>query len=90
MTQAELVDQLSMTVGGFNYCLYVLIDNGLVKMQNFSRSKNKSKFVCLMPMDIAEQAVITHRFLPRKTNESEALRVEIGATLLNGQKGQET
>jgi hypothetical protein len=76
-----------MTVGGFNYCFYELIDNGLVKMQNFSRSKNKSKYVCLMPMDIAEQAVITHRFLQRKMNESEALRVEIGATLLNGQKG---
>ena len=38
LTQRELAEKLGMSVGGLNYCLNAL---GLVKMQSFSRSKNK-------------------------------------------------
>ena len=47
LTQRELADKLGMSVGGLNYCLNALIDKGLVKMQNFSSSKNKFKYVYL-------------------------------------------
>ena len=40
LTQRELAEKLGMSVGGLNYCLNALIDKGLVKMQNFSNSKN--------------------------------------------------
>ncbi len=43
LTQRELAEKLGMSVGGVNYCLKALIDKGLVKMQNFSNSKNKFK-----------------------------------------------
>jgi EPS-associated MarR family transcriptional regulator len=67
LTQRELAEKLCISVGGLNYCLNALIDMGLVKMQNFSSSKNKFKYVyLLMPMSIAEKAALTTRFLSRK------------------------
>ena len=78
LTQRELADQLGMSVGGLNYCLNALIDKGLVKMQNFSSSKNKFKYVYLLtPMGIAEKVGLTTRFLSRKVEEYEALQLEI-------------
>ena len=40
LNQRELAEKLGMSVGGLSYCLNALIDKGLVKMQNFSNSKN--------------------------------------------------
>lgn len=78
LTQRELADKLGMSVGGLHYCLNALIDKGLVKMQNFSNSKNKFKYVYLLtPMGIAEKMALTTRFLSRKMEEYEALKSEI-------------
>ena len=80
LTQRELAEKLGMSVGGLNYCLNALIDKGLVKMQNFSNSKNKFKYVYLLtPMGIAEKVALTTRFLSRKMEEYEALRFEFEA-----------
>jgi EPS-associated MarR family transcriptional regulator len=78
LTQRELAEKLGMSLGGLNYCLKALIDKGYVKMQNFSNSKNKFKYVYLLtPMGIAEKVALTTRFLSRKMEEYEALRAEI-------------
>jgi EPS-associated MarR family transcriptional regulator len=78
LTQRELAEKLGMSVGGLNYCLNALIDKGLVKMQNFSNSKNKFKYVYLLtPMGIVEKAALTARFLNRKIKEYEAIQLEI-------------
>ena len=67
-----------MSVRGLNYCLNALIYKGLVKMQNFSNSKNKFKYVYLLtPMGIAEKVALTTRFLSRKLEEYEAIKLEI-------------
>ncbi len=80
LTQRELAEKLGMSVGGLNYCLNALIDKGLVKMQNFSNSKNKFKYVYLLtPLGIAEKVALTSRFLKRKMAEYDALKVEIEA-----------
>ena len=80
LTQRELADKLGMSVGGLNYCLNALIDKGFVKMANFSKSKNKFKYVYLLtPQGIAEKVALTSRFLKRKMEEYEALRAEIEA-----------
>jgi EPS-associated MarR family transcriptional regulator len=80
LTQRELAEKLGMSVGGLNYCLNALIDKGLVKMQNFSNSKNKFKYVFLLtPMGIAEKVALTTRFLSRKMEEYEAIKSEIEA-----------
>ena len=80
LTQRELADQLGMSVSGLNYCLKALIDKGFVKMQNFQNSKNKFKYVYLLtPMGIVEKLALTSRFLIRKMEEYEALKLEIQA-----------
>lgn len=56
------------------------MEKGLVKMKNFTYSKNKFGYVyVLTPSGIAEKAVIAGRFLQRKIDEYEALRAEIEA-----------
>jgi EPS-associated MarR family transcriptional regulator len=78
LTQRELAIKLGMSVGGLNYCLNALIDKGFVKMHNFSRSKNKFKYVYLLtPKGISEKITLTSKFLERKQAEYEALKAEI-------------
>ncbi len=78
LTQRELAEKIGISLGGLNYCLKALMEKGLVKMKNFSNSKNKFGYVyVLTPTGMAEKAAITHRFLQRKMDEYEALRAEI-------------
>ena len=80
LTQRELAEKLGIGVGGLNYCLNALIDKGHVKMQNFSNSKNKFKYVYLLtPMGITEKLALTNQFLSRKMAEYEAIKLEIKA-----------
>jgi EPS-associated MarR family transcriptional regulator len=80
LTQRELAERLGISVGGLNYCLKALMEKGLVKMKNFANSKNKFGYVyVLTPNGMAEKAAITHRFLKRKMNEYETLKLEIEA-----------
>ena len=80
MTQREIAEKLGISTSGLNYCLKALIDKGLVKVHNFSQSKNKFGYIyVLTPQGIAEKALLTGRFLRRKLEEFEALRVEIDA-----------
>jgi len=96
LTPRELAEMLGMSVGGLNYCLNALIDKGFVKMVNFQKSKNKFKYVYLLtPQGIAEKLPLTSRFLKRKMEEYDALKVEIEALKAevgdnqgNGQKAQ--
>ena len=80
LTQRELAEKLGISVGGLNYCLKALMEKGLVKMKNFANSKNKFGYVyVLTPTGMTEKATITHRFLRRKMDEYEALKLEIEA-----------
>jgi len=78
MTQREIAEKLGLSTSGLNYCLKALIEKGLVKVQNFSESKNKFGYVYLLtPLGFFEKANLTGRFLQRKLNEYESLRIEI-------------
>jgi EPS-associated MarR family transcriptional regulator len=80
ITQREIAQQLGMSTSGLNYCLKALIDKGLVKMHNFSQSKNKFGYIyVLTPQGMAQKALLTGRFLQRKLAEYEALQAEIAA-----------
>lgn len=51
-----------------------------MKTKNFATSKNYfGYFYVLTPTGMAEKAAITHHFLERKMDESEALKAEIEA-----------
>jgi EPS-associated MarR family transcriptional regulator len=80
MTQREIAEKLGISTSGLNYCLKALIDKGWVKVQNFSQSKNKFGYIyVLTPQGIAEKAQLTGRFLKRKMEEYDALKMEIEA-----------
>jgi EPS-associated MarR family transcriptional regulator len=78
LTQRELAQSLGISVGGVNYCLKALVDKGWVKMKKFAYSKNKFGYIYMLtPTGLAENAMITQRFLRRKMDEYEVLKAEI-------------
>lgn len=81
--QRELAERSGMSLGSLNYCLKALMAKGLVKTQNFARSRNKLGYVyVLTPSGIAGKAELTRRYLSRKQREYEILRAEIDALSL--------
>ncbi len=78
LTQRELCERVGISLGAVNYCLRALIERGFVKASNFSRSPNKLGYAyVLTPAGIAEKTSLTARFLKRKVDEYEALKIEI-------------
>jgi len=78
ISQRQLAEDLGMSLGKINYCLQALIDKGLVKAKNFSKSQHKRRYLYLLtPQGIDSKARLTRRFLKRKLAEYEALREEI-------------
>ena len=77
-TQREVASELGMSLGKANYVLRALLDKGFVKVQNFRSSSNKRGYAYLLtPEGVAGKAELTRRFLTRKLQEYDALRVEI-------------
>lgn len=80
MSQRELAEGAEVSVGGINYVLNALVDEGLVKLGHFTAAQDKRRYsYILTPKGIARKAVLTRAFLLRKTEEYEALRKEIEA-----------
>jgi len=78
LTQRDVARELGVSVGKVNYCLQALVAKGWVKVDNFSKSGNKSKYIYLLtPRGIEEKARVSVRFLKRKIAEYEALQAEI-------------
>ena len=79
VTQREIAQLLGVSsTSGLNYCMNALIDKGWVKVHNFSESRNKLGYVCILtPSGIAEKASLTGRLLQRKLREYEEMRAEI-------------
>lgn len=78
ITQREIAQQLGMSTSGLNYCLKALIDKGLVKMHNFSQSKNKFGYIyVLTPQGMVQKTALSSNFLKRKISEYETLKAEI-------------
>ena len=78
ISQRELAAELGVSLGKANYCIKALIDKGLVKANNFKNSDNKRAYFYVLTLrGIEAKATISVRFLARKMDEYEALRVEI-------------
>ncbi|MDA1082650.1 MAG: MarR family EPS-associated transcriptional regulator [Gemmatimonadetes bacterium] len=77
-TQREVAGELGMSLGKANYVLKALLGKGFVKVQNFRSSANKRGYAYLLtPEGVAGKAELTRRFLARKIEEYDALRLEI-------------
>ena len=80
LTQRELGERVGISLGAVNYSLRALIERGLVKAGNFSRNPNNLGYAyVLTPAGIVEKTLLTGRFLKRKVEEYEALKLEIDA-----------
>nr|WP_294137622.1 MarR family EPS-associated transcriptional regulator [Pseudohongiella sp.] len=78
ISQRELARELGISLGKVNYCLKALIDKGTIKAKNFSKSEHKTGYLyVLTPSGLEDKARITARFLKRKVEEYEALKLEI-------------
>lgn len=89
MSQRDLAKALGVSLGGINYSLKALIERGLVKAQNFSKSERKLAYAyVLTPQGLAEKTRLTARFLKRKIDEYDALKAEIDSLqdVLNGKR----
>ena len=78
MTQRELADALGVSLGKVNYCMKELLVKGLIKMRNFSKSRNKLSYAYLLtPSGVAAKARLTAEYLRIKVAEYESLEREI-------------
>ena len=67
-----------MSLGKANYLLRALLGKGYVKVQNFRGSTNKRAYAYLLTPDgAAAKLELTRKFLARKIDEYESLRIEI-------------
>ena len=81
ITQRKLASNLGYSLGKLNYCLKHLKKKGLIKISNFSKNPNKSRYIyVLTPKGIAEKTKLTINFMARKMKEYEELKKEIKNT----------
>ena len=91
ITQRELARALGVSLGKTNFCVQALLAKGWLKMQSFSGNQRKLAYAYLLtPTGISEKAALTTRFLSRKMQEYQALRLEIDALQLETQPNSNT
>ena len=77
-SQRELAEKLGFSLGKLNYCLKALQVKGLVKINNFKKSKNKIGYIyVLTPKGISAKTRLTLNFMKRKMKEYDELKNEI-------------
>src|SRR6056297_3975974 len=78
LSQREISRKTGVSLGQVNYCLNALVQKGLIKIGNFTRSSNKKKYAYILtPEGLEQKAKATYHFLKRKLAEYEELKVEI-------------
>jgi len=77
-SQRKIASDLNLSLGKINYCIKELNKKGLIKINNFKKSKNKSKYIYILtPKGIAFKTKITINFMKRKMKEYDELSKEI-------------
>ena len=74
ISQRGIAQQVGIRLGKVNYCIKALTEVGFIKLQNFSKSNNKSGYLyVLTPKGIKKKTILTKRFLEIKQLEYEKL-----------------
>ena len=88
----EMAAYLGISNGAAYYLLKALIDKGLVKAQNFSKSNQKAAYLYVItPSGIKQKLMLTEKFLEIKRAEYNRLYAEIEAMeadLIDAQLGK--
>ena len=78
VSQRALARDLGISLGSINFCFKALAEQGLIKMQRFSQSKNKLRYAYLLTAaGLTEKSKLTAKFLRRKDADYEVLQAEI-------------
>ena len=74
ISQRGIAQQVGISLGKVNYCIKALTEVGFIKLHNFSKSNNKSRYLyVLTPKGIKKKTILTKRFLEIKQLEYEKL-----------------
>jgi EPS-associated MarR family transcriptional regulator len=78
-SQRKMAEELGFSLGKLNYCLKSLKSKGLVKINNFSKQKNKINYIqyIITPKGISERTKLTIDFMKRKMKEYDDLKKEL-------------
>jgi EPS-associated MarR family transcriptional regulator len=78
ITTRELAQKVGISNGSAYYLVISLIDVGFVRLANFKKNSQKTRYSYLLtPKGIREKSIITSKFLVRKKQEYELLKKEI-------------
>jgi EPS-associated MarR family transcriptional regulator len=78
ISQREIAAKNGISLGKVNYAIKALIEQGHIKIHNFTESKNKRKYVYMLtPTGVNEKSRLTTNFLKWKMEEFERLTREI-------------
>ena len=80
LSTRQVANAVGISNGSAYYLLTALVEKGFVKLENFKNSSRKGQYAYLLtPRGIREKSLLTQRFIERKRQEFEELRVEIEA-----------
>ena len=78
ISQRNLASELGVSLGKVNYCLKALQKKGLIKFNNFRKSKNKIKYLYFItPQGMSLKTKLTINFMKRKMQEYDQLKKEL-------------
>ena len=78
LSQRQLAEEMGVSLGKINYCLKAIVEKGWVKANNFKNSEHKSAYLYLLtPKGAEEKVKIAKRFLERKLQEYEDIKLQI-------------
>lgn len=78
ITTRQIAEKVGISNGSAYYCLTGMIEKGYIKLQNFTQSKTKAKYIYeLTQQGIRVKAALTISFLEHKKHEYEVLKQEI-------------
>ena len=78
LTQREMNQKMGVSLGKINYCISALAQKGMIKMERFKKTKNKSAYKYrLTPKGFEELASLTISFLKIRIEEYDQIKMEI-------------
>jgi EPS-associated MarR family transcriptional regulator len=78
ITQREMNRKMGVSVGKINYCISALSEKGMIKIERFNKTQNKSAYMYrLTPKGFEEIARLTLSFLKLKVSEYNRIKQEI-------------
>tara|TARA_B100000029_G_scaffold252201_1_gene249119 strand:+ start:508 stop:849 length:342 start_codon:yes stop_codon:yes gene_type:complete len=77
-SQRDLAKKLNMSLGKLNYLIKSLTNRGLIKINNFSKSKNKINYIYILtPEGLKRKIEMTIKFMEVKIKEYDELKKEV-------------